>query len=263
MVESAQAYEFSPHELSLIEQYREHEFDKKPRITDLTQPLSVSLFVKEPTDVLNQPLSDVIGSTFLAKRGTAERERELSTQTDQVGCEYFEGCRYIGLVFSADWCAPCHTMLDLLRNFYTDINLDERQFEVLLISADKTEKDWHKHYMTMPWASLPFTDHRTQILASKYDVQGVPQLVIIDAKTGITVTKTARKDIAKATDTAGVMAIWRQWAKLLEINRVRAVKAATSTMRAEAEMQLRVEVERRKNEIERIQSEGGTIGQTA
>lgn len=123
-------------------------------------PLSVSIFVKEPVDVLSLPLSEVLGSSFLAKKGATEREREIATQTEEVGCEYFEGCRYIGLVFSADWCAPCHTMMQLLRNFYTDINLEERQFEVLLISADKSEKDWQKHYMTMPWASIPFTDRR-------------------------------------------------------------------------------------------------------
>lgn len=93
----------------------------------------------------------------------------------------------------------------------------------------------------------------------------MPQLIIVDAKTGLTVTKTARKDLgmAQSAGTDGVKVVWSQWAKLLEINKVRAVKTAVDSMKAEAELHYRVEVERRKNEIERIQSEGGTVAQTA
>lgn len=84
----------------------------------------------------------MIGDKFNAKKGVTEREREQSTQVEEVTAEFFESTKYIGLLFSADWCAPCHSMMPLLRNFYTDINLDERQFEVIFVSNDHSEKDY-------------------------------------------------------------------------------------------------------------------------
>ena len=119
-----------------------HPYDMKPVIKDLTVPLTTDLFMKAPEDIMNKKLYEVIGNKFLAKKGTTERERETNTATEEVTAEYFEGCKYIGLLFSADWCAPCHTMLPLVRNFYTDINLDERQFEIILVPNDNNEKDF-------------------------------------------------------------------------------------------------------------------------
>ena len=102
-----------------------HPHDMKPTI-ELNIPLSVDLFMKPPVDVLNTKLHEIIGNKFLAKKGLTERERETNAQTEEVTAEYFEGTKYVGLLFSADCAAPCHTMLKLVRNFYTDINLDER-----------------------------------------------------------------------------------------------------------------------------------------
>jgi nucleoredoxin len=146
---------------------------------------------------------------------------------EEVTFEYFEGTKYIGLLFSAEACAPCHTMLKLVRNFYSDINLDERQFELILCPADKQEKDFHKHYSTMPWTSLPYGDERIGQWLKRYNVLGVPQLIIIDAKTGFKVTDSARKDLGLAQhEDPGVKGVWKSWGKLLEINKARGVKKA-------------------------------------
>jgi hypothetical protein len=131
-----------------------------PPTKGLTAPLSVEMFEKAPVDVLNTKLHEVIGNKFLAKKGATERERETTAAMEEVTAEYFEGTKYIGLLFSAEACAPCHTMLKLVRNFYSDINLDERQFELILCPADKQEKDFFKHYSSMPWTSLPYGDER-------------------------------------------------------------------------------------------------------
>jgi thiol-disulfide isomerase/thioredoxin len=203
-----------------------HPHDMEPT-TDLSVPLTESLFLKPPVDVLNTKLHEMIGNKFLSKKGTTERERETSTQHEEVTAEFYEGTKYIGLLFSADWCAPCHTMLPLLRNFYTDINLDERQLEVILVSSDHNEKDFGKHFGGMPWTALPYGDRRNKEWAKRYNVQGVPKLVILETKTGFKVTETARKDLALASqEEPGVKGVWKSWAKLLEINKGRGVKAA-------------------------------------
>ena len=86
-------------------------------------------------------------------------------------------------------------------------------------------------------------------------------MIILDAKTGFTVTQSARKDLALAAkEQPGVKGVWKSWAKLHEINKVRGVKQAQHACVAEAQQEYKVEVERRKNEIEKIQAEGGTVG---
>ena len=136
-----------------------HPFDL-PLLFDLKEPINVNMFKKEPKDVLNTKLADEIGNKFLAKKGTNERERELSKQFEEVTAEHFAETKFIGLFFSAEWCAPCHTMIPLLRNFYTDINLDGQVFEVILVSNDHTNDEFREHFGAMPWAAVPFGDER-------------------------------------------------------------------------------------------------------
>lgn len=203
-----------------------HPHDEKPRF-DISIPLTLDMFKVQPVDVLNLKLSAVIGNKFVAKRGTSEREREVATLTDEVTTEYFEGTRFIGLLFSAEWAAPCKTMLKLLRNFYSDINLDERLFEVILVPADQKKEQKIEHFSTMPWTSLPFGDARIQQFMKRYEVTGVPKLIIIDSKTGFKITDTARKDLNLAQqEDVGVQGVWKSWLKLHEINKVKGVKRA-------------------------------------
>ena len=65
----------------------------------------------KPVDVLNQRIESVIGSQFIQKCGQTEREREETTFTESVTSDAFQGLKYVGLFFSADWCPPCKHML--------------------------------------------------------------------------------------------------------------------------------------------------------
>jgi hypothetical protein len=82
----------------------------------------------------------------------------------------------------------------------------------------------------------------------------------LDAKTGFKITSSARKDLSLAqAEEPGVKGVWKSWGKLHEINKVRGVKRAADDAIATAQQELRWETERRKNEIERILMEGGTL----
>ena len=65
-------------------------------------------------------------------------------------------------------------MLKLLRNFYSDINLDERLFELILVPTDASDKDWLKQFNSMPWTSLPYGDQRIGQFMKRYGCIGVP-----------------------------------------------------------------------------------------
>ena len=62
----------------------------------------------------------------------------------------------------------------------------------------------------MPWTSLPYGDPRISAFMKRYNVLGVPQLIILESKTGFKVTDTARKDLTLAQDAEpGVKGVWK------------------------------------------------------
>jgi hypothetical protein len=69
---------------------------------------------------------------------------------------------------------------------------------VLHVSLDKTKAEFDESYRSLCWPTIPHGDGRIKKLVKAYSVVGVPQLVIIDAKTGFLVTKSGRKDLAIA-----------------------------------------------------------------
>ena len=73
----------------------------------------------------------------------------------------------------------------------------------------------------MPWMTLPWDDPRNNGLRSKFEIQGVPALIILDAETGFVVTPTARKDLGK-----NVAEVFETWSKLLDLKKDSAVKRA-------------------------------------
>jgi thiol-disulfide isomerase/thioredoxin len=170
-----------------------------PCLYDIYEPLNAEMFKKPPVDILNLTLPDVLGNKFISFRGSTEREKEESGQTEEVNCDYFDGVRFVGLFFSAGFSSPCKIMMKTLKNFYSDINLEQRQFEVLQVPFDRTKQEWEEHYRSVCWPSLIWGDARIKQLAEKYEITGVPQLIILDTKTGFCISKSARKDILEAT----------------------------------------------------------------
>ena len=51
--------------------------------------------------------------------------------------------------------------------------------EVIFLSGDKTQKEYDEYYGEMPWLALPKGDTRLPALAKKYEVKGVPRLVVL------------------------------------------------------------------------------------
>jgi thiol-disulfide isomerase/thioredoxin len=101
--------------------------------------------------------------------------------------------KYIGLYFSASWCPPCRTFTPKLVEFH---NANKAKFEVLLVSADNSEKaqaNYMKKYM-MPWLAVKHQSIAANLLVKKMGVSGIPFLVIL-APDGSVVTKDGRGDI--------------------------------------------------------------------
>ena len=91
-----------------------------------------------PEDVLNTRIEHLVGDSFIAKCGHTEREREETSMTEAATCDNLQGLKYVGLYFAADWAPPCKHILQPLKNFYTDVNLEERTLELILVSSDRS-----------------------------------------------------------------------------------------------------------------------------
>ena len=228
------------------------EESKRPVINGVEMPD----FTVPPVDVLNTRIEQVIGDRFIQKCGNTEREREETSLTESASVDQLQGLKYVGLFFSAEWCPPCKHMLRPLKNFYTDVNLQERTLELILVSSDRAQDEWKRHHATMPWMSLPWGDERADKLRAKFQIMGVPALVILDAETGFVVTEKARKDLGK-----DVTEVYASWKKLLDLKKVKAVERAEQDAIALAQKKEREWAEKMKKEAEKIAQEAAAAAQ--
>ena len=126
--------------------------------------------VVNPDEVLNTSIESIIGNQFVQKCGQTEREKEETSLTEAASMEHLAGLKYVGLFFSAEWCPPCKHMLQPLKNFYTDVNMEERTMEILLVSSDRSQQEWQRHYSTMPWMALTFDSPQNNALRERFRI---------------------------------------------------------------------------------------------
>lgn len=99
------------------------------------------------------------------------------------------------LFFSAGWCPPCEQFLQVIKDFYSEVNIDQKTIEVIYVSSDKTETDFKETYAKMPWLTVPYSNPLHKSLVQKYEVVGVPVIFVMDAQSGFIISKKGRKDI--------------------------------------------------------------------
>ncbi len=115
--------------------------------------------------------------------------------TEECTIDDIKESQFLGLLFSAHWGPPCRTFLSILKDFYSEVNIDEKKCEVLFLSMDKSLDDFDEHYKSMPWLALPFNNERCQKLKAHFDITGIPIFVVVDSQTGELVTMRGRKDL--------------------------------------------------------------------
>lgn len=102
----------------------------------------------------------------------------------------------IGIYFSAHWCGPCRQFTPTLVKVYGELKAAGKPFEVVFVSLDHTKRDMFDYMeeAEMPWLALPFDSREGRKLKETHNVQGIPRLVIVDAK-GATLNPDARGQV--------------------------------------------------------------------
>jgi len=104
---------------------------------------------------------------------------------DAASLEKFD---YALIYFSAHWCPPCKTFTPKLIAFYQS-NHNDKNFEIVYVSADRTESEMKDYFATMPWLAIKYSEIRKSGLINRYAGPGIPCLVMLD-KNGRVVSDT-------------------------------------------------------------------------
>jgi nucleoredoxin len=95
----------------------------------------------------------------------------------------------VALYFSASWCPPCRRFTPKLIEAYKELASHGKSFEVVFVSGDQDEEAFNAYFAKMPWLAVPFSDSEGRKgLDGRFEVRGIPHLVILDAKTGEVLT---------------------------------------------------------------------------
>lgn len=117
--------------------------------------------------------------------------------------------KVIGLYFSASWCGPCKMFTPELVKFR---DRNDEKFEVVFVSSDRSAED-QEEYMKdydMEWPAIPYDSPLRQELGAKYEVRGIPSLVIVDDQ-GNLITKDGRSEISGSdSDARKALREWRR-----------------------------------------------------
>ncbi|CAF1359645.1 unnamed protein product [Adineta steineri] len=121
--------------------------------------------------------------------------------------EKYKG-KVIGLYFSAHWCPPCRKFTPKLIEFYEKYH-EEKKFEIIFVSSDNDEEAFDEYYKEMPWLKYDFNEQdKKDKIDEKYEVDGIPRLVLLDGDTGDVICDDAKKKIGD-TDKDGEKFPWK------------------------------------------------------
>jgi len=73
---------------------------------------------------------------------------------------------------------------------YEEVNEDEKILEIIFFSGDKNQEQFDEYYGEMPWLALP--REKRAIMgknAKRFEVKGVPRLIMLRASDGACLSK--------------------------------------------------------------------------
>ena len=129
----------------------------------------------------------------------------LDSNGKEVSKDVLAG-KTVGIYFSAHWCPPCRSFTPNLVKFR---DKNKKNFEVVFVSSDRSP-DAQMDYMKeadMKWYTLPHRSAEANALSKKFQVRGIPSLVIVSEE-GKTITKNGRGDVS--SNPKGALKSWQK-----------------------------------------------------
>ncbi|KAI9344260.1 thioredoxin-like-domain-containing protein [Obelidium mucronatum] len=118
--------------------------------------------------------TELLGPTLHSKGNSEVATTTLGT----------DGKEYVALYFTASWCPPCRAFTPSLVDYYLLAHIQEK-LDIVVISSDREESKHDEYFAKMPFLALPYVDRdRKKALAEKYNVKGIPTLILLSTATG-------------------------------------------------------------------------------
>lgn len=104
-------------------------------------------------------------------------------------------CDYIAVYTSAHWCPPCRGFTPKLIEWYKKY-AEQFKMECIFNSWDNDTDQFKDYFKDMPWVAKNWDDKASkEALDQLFEIQGIPSLVVVDAKTGKLITSSARAGV--------------------------------------------------------------------
>lgn len=82
---------------------------------------------------------------------------------------------------------------------------------IIFVSSDNDESEFNKYFETMPWCSVPYNnDEKRRDLSAKFEIRGIPSLIVLDGVDASVVDKDGRTTVASGR--GDVDKVYAQWA---------------------------------------------------
>ena len=81
-------------------------------------------------------------------------------------------------------CPGCREFTPLLVELYREVNEHEKMMEVIGFITDRDENLYNEYYEEMTWPAMPIKDKRIKEIAKKFQIKGLPVLIVLSAATG-------------------------------------------------------------------------------
>ena len=136
----------------------------------------------------------------------------------------------LGLYFAGRWSSACKTFMPILTSFYKSHG-KAKKFEIVFISSDESLEEFKMNFADMPWLALSYDQRHIKVkallnfeiylfakcllniycnkavLSEKFNVTGIPLLIIINSDTGDIINLDAR--LSLELDKEGVQFPWK------------------------------------------------------
>jgi len=110
-------------------------------------------------------------------------------------CFCFCLCPALLLVLFLRASGPCRSFTPALRQLYSD-QLKAQGVEVVFVSSDQDDHSFAKYFAEMPWLAVPFDNRDVKDeLSSKFDISGIPALIVLNAASGKVISADGRRDV--------------------------------------------------------------------
>jgi nucleoredoxin len=83
----------------------------------------------------------------------------------------------------------------MLVEFYKT-HAKDKQLELIFVSSDRDERAFNEYSKDMPWLKLTYSERKKkEELGKKFQITGIPTLLLLDGDTGEILCKDARDNI--------------------------------------------------------------------